>query len=144
VLDTSILVQSVIIDTESRHVEMILSSLDQPDSLALHIPEFSLIECANVIWKRVRFFNATEHDALQEVRSLLTLPQTIHASGLLLPRALEIALSSTWAVYDCVHIALAETLRYPLITVDQRQAQAAEGIGVTLKSITDFPEYQED
>ena len=59
----------------------------------------------------------------------------------LLPRALEIALAARLAVYDCVHIALAENLRCSLITADTRQADAAQNLGINLKPITDFPEY---
>jgi predicted nucleic acid-binding protein len=59
----------------------------------------------------------------------------------LLPRALEIGLNNQLAVYDSVHIALAEKLGLPLITVDAKQATAATASGVVLKPITDFPEF---
>jgi predicted nucleic acid-binding protein len=41
-------------------------------------------------------------------------------------------------VYDSVYIAIAEQVGAPLITADQKQAQAAAAEGVTLKPITDF------
>lgn len=138
VVDTSVLVQSMIDDTDSARVDTLLESFGD---LALHIPEFSFIESANVLWKRVRFSNMTKEQVKQELQILLDLPFHVHASRSLLPRALEIGLAQGLAVYDCVHIALAEQLNSPLITVDAKQANAARESRVTLKPITDFPEY---
>jgi predicted nucleic acid-binding protein len=56
----------------------------------------------------------------------------------LLTRWLQIGLAHQLALYDSVYLALAEKLRYPLITVDERQAKAAAALGLILKSITDF------
>jgi predicted nucleic acid-binding protein len=56
----------------------------------------------------------------------------------LLTRGLQIGLAHQLALYDSVYLALAEKLRYPLITVDERQAKAAAALGLILKSITDF------
>ena len=142
VVDTSVLVQAMIADSESARVESLLAMLDQPEPVVLHLPEFCLVECANVLWKRVRFLNTPEYRAKAELQYLLVLPLTIHTSATLLSHALEIALDNHLAVYDCVHIALAQSLACPLITVDQRQTAAAQSVAVELKPITDFPEYQ--
>ncbi len=56
----------------------------------------------------------------------------------LLPRALQIGLSSQLALCDSLYIAMALNLNCPLITLDDRQANAAIISGVTLKPITDF------
>ena len=144
VLDTTIVIQGVLEEENTWRVQTLFYRAVQPDDLLLHIPEFTLIECGNVLWKQVRFRGETAENAQVMLHNLRVFPLQTYASTSLLPRALEIALSSTLAVYDCIHIALAETLRCPLITVDQRQANAAEAVGVNLKTITDFPEYQED
>ena len=141
VVDTSVLIQGVIDDSDSARVDTLLTSLDEN---ALHVPEFGFIECANVLWKRVRFANMAEEHVKHELQTLLVLPFHVHASPPLLPRALEIGLAQGLAVYDCVHIALAERLNCPLITVDVRQANAAQTARVPLKPIPDFPEYTSD
>jgi predicted nucleic acid-binding protein len=58
VIDSSVLVQSMIRDTQSRRVATMLTLLNDTSPIVLHVPEFSLVECANVLWKRVRFSQA--------------------------------------------------------------------------------------
>lgn len=143
VIDTSVLVQSILEEAETRHVQTLLYMAVQPgDPVQLHIPEFSLIECCNVLWKRVQFHGEKPENAQQMLRDLRAFPLRTYASAGLLPRALEIAIDNRLAVYDCVHIALAQSLGCPLITVDQRQAEAAQGVAVELIPITNVPEYQ--
>jgi predicted nucleic acid-binding protein len=42
------------------------------------------------------------------------------------------------ALYDSIYIALAEQLKYPLVTDDSKQAEAARAEGIILKLLTDF------
>ena len=141
VVDTSVLIQGFIDDADSARVDTLLLLTSHPDPIFLHIPEFCVVECANVLWKQVRFHGTTAAEADMLLLDLITLPLTVHTAGEILPRALNIALAHQLVVYDAVHIALAEKLGYPLITVDSKQATTAAAVGVTLKPITDFPEY---
>jgi predicted nucleic acid-binding protein len=143
VLDTSVLVQAAVEDIHSLRVEGLLDQLRGSTPIHLHVPEFSLIECGNVLWKRVRFRGTPLEEAKSALIDLLSLPLDIHAPAALLPRALDIAAEHKLAVYACLHIALAEALNIPFITVDERQARVAASSGVTLKPITDFPEFVE-
>jgi predicted nucleic acid-binding protein len=104
----------------------------------LLVPEFCLVECTNVLWKRVRFENMPQASAEQLARDLHTLPLTLVSVKSLYERALQIGLAHKLAIYDSVYIALAERRRYPLITGDVRQEAAARAVGVTIKPITDF------
>lgn len=53
-------------------------------------------------------------------------------------------MNAHYVVDTSVSLALAERLHCPLITVDVRQANAAQTASVPLKPITDFPEYTSD
>lgn len=77
-------------------------------------------------------------EAARLLIELLALPFEIMPVGNLLPRALQIGLSHQLAVYDSLYIALAQSLSCSLITVDQRQAQAATASNALIKPITDF------
>ncbi|MBZ0299490.1 MAG: type II toxin-antitoxin system VapC family toxin [Anaerolineae bacterium] len=144
VIDTTILMQGMLEETQTKRAQTLLYRATQPDDVRLHVPEFTLIECANVLWKQVRFHDETIENALRMLNDLRAFPlQTYPATGLL-PRALEVAVQTQLPVYDCVHVALAENLRVALITMDTRQADAAKTVGITLKSILDFPEYTGD
>lgn len=136
IVDASVVVQELIDDTFTEYARTLFAHLTATD--ILHVPEHCVIECANVLWKQVRFHGLAQSDAESLIGDLVGLPLNILPVTGLLKRALEIGLAHQLAVYDSVYIALAERLRFPLVTVDARQEAAAKRIGVTIKPITDF------
>lgn len=136
IVDASIMAQLFITDTYSAETKVLFKRINLGDTL--HIPEFGLLECTNVIWKQVRFAELSQADAEVLVNQLLALNVVVTPVTGLMPRALEIGLKHKLAIYDSIYIALAEKLKYPLITADRRQAKATQAEGVALKDITDF------
>lgn len=108
------------------------------NTIRLYVPEFCLLECANVIWKQIRFNNLTIMEAESLVDDLIKLPLTIVPAKRLLKRAVQIGANSQLAVYDSVYIVLAEMQSIALITTDLRQENAAKALGVLVKPLTDF------
>jgi predicted nucleic acid-binding protein len=104
----------------------------------LVVPEFTVIECTNVLWKHVRFQGLPKAQALQLLTDLYRLPLDRRPTKHLIRRSLMIGLDNALAIYDCVYIAMALKLNMPLITLDQRQEKAARAEGVIIKPITDF------
>lgn len=137
VVDTSVLGHYLYADTYTPEVRELVAMLCRGE-LELHIPEFSWIECANILWKQVRFRGLSQTSAEQILVELLAIPFQIVSVSNLLPRALGLGLTHQLAVYDSLYIALALELDCPLITVDQRQGEAAARSGVMLKAIADF------
>lgn len=136
VVDASVISQYLITDTYTNNAIALFKQLKSGDRL--YVPEFSRLECVNVLWKQVRFQNMPQIDAEQLVIDLLALPlQTTPVVGLY-SRALKIGLAHQLAIYDSVYIALAEHLNHPLITVDQAQTRAATVEGIPIKPVTDF------
>ena len=142
VVDASVLVQAFIRDQDTARVRTLLKGVfDADNPTVIHVPEFCLLECANILWKRAQF-HSTPLDAVQRaLNALLAIPLTVQPVITLLPRALAIGVNHHLTVYDALYVALAEALRCPLITVDQRQAGVATAAGVPLKPVTDFPPY---
>ena len=136
VVDASVLIQRFIADTYTQNTKALLSQSIQ--GTQLFIPEFCLLECVNVLWKRVRFLNLTQSEASQSVENLLAFPLQVVLVSDLLPQALQIGLAHQLAVYDSLYIALALSLNCPLVTVDDRQLQAAIAQGSAIAPITDF------
>ena len=136
VVDTSVLIQRFVRDTYTLEAGVLLAKLFEGEQL--YVPEFCFIECTNVFWKRVRFHGLQQIEADQLLVQLLALPLEIIPVTNILPQALQIGLNHQLAVYDSLYIALALNLNCPLITVDERQAQAAIASGVIIKPITDF------
>jgi predicted nucleic acid-binding protein len=141
VVDTSIFIQGFLMETQTLRVMTLFNlALDQ-NVMQIHIPEFCLSECANIIWKRIIFQQMPLVDGQKIVSQLKASPVIIEATIDLMPRALEIGVQHRLAIYDSIYIALAEFLRCPLLTEDGKQADAAKAVGIQLKPITDFPEY---
>ena len=143
VLDPSILIQAYIADSDTARVQTLLAGLENNEPDEFHIPDFCLLECTNILWKRVRFHGMPVEQAKQAVEDLRALPLLRRASADFLPRAFEIGLAHQIAMYDSVYIALAESLHVPLITADAKQFTAAGATGVPLKSIADFPAFSQ-
>ncbi len=136
VVDTSVVMQYLLIETYTSQAIVLVQRLHQ--GVQLCVPEFCLLECANVFWKQVRFQDMQQIEAEQLLIELLALPFQVMPVSNLLTRALQIGLSHNLAIYDSFYIALAENLNCPLITVDQKQAKAAIASNVVVKPITDF------
>ena len=137
VVDASVVIQRLITDTHSSHVKVLFSGLANSKD-ELWIPEFCLLECANVLWKQVRFSGLPDDQAVQLIQDLVALPLHVAPVSALFSKALRIGLDHKLAMYDSVYIAMASHLGYALITVDTQQEKAAQDVGVVLKNITDF------
>lgn len=104
----------------------------------LIVPEFCLMECANVLWKQVRFQGMLQADAEVLLRDLYRLLLRRTPVKRVLQMALQIGLRHSLAIYDSTYIALALQSRAPLLTVDQAQTHAASAEGLTLVPISQF------
>jgi len=92
--------------------------------IARYAPSFLPVECANVLWKKVRrgeigdltpYFEEVEN--LQEALSF-------RATEDLLAAAVRLAVVLAHPVYDCLYIACAQATESTLVTDDRRLARA--------------------
>jgi predicted nucleic acid-binding protein len=142
IVDASVLVQAFVVEPDTKRVRSLLRTLyEKPNPAVLHVPEFCLLECTNILWKQVRFHAAKQAEIQKALIALLNTPLTVEPVTTLLPRALDIGAEYNLAVYDSLYIAMSEQLNHPLITIDQRQSSAAEKVGIRLKLLSDFPEF---
>ncbi len=123
-------------DTYTPQVEAFFEQVDP--SVELWVPEFCLLEYANVVWKEAHFRGMPHAQAEALINDLIALPLRVVPVSEALPRALRLGLSYGLPIYDSVYIAMAERMGISLVTVDSRQATAAVDAGVTLTPITDF------
>jgi predicted nucleic acid-binding protein len=136
IVDTSVVADVLVSGIYTVQAERLMLSVDSATKLL--VPGFCLVECTNVLWKRVRAYDISQTDAEQLADDLMTLPLSIASVDTLFKRALQIGLAHQLAIYDSIYIALAEKYQYPLITADARQETAAKTVGITIKPITDF------
>lgn len=136
VVDTSVVIQRLIVEENTPQVRRLFAQMNQ--GLVIIVPEFCLLECANVLWKQIRFQGMPQQTAEHLLAELLALPLQVVSVGQFIPRALQIGLATQLAIYDSLYLALAESLNCALITVDQKQAEAAISTQIPIKAIADF------
>jgi len=83
------------------------------------------IECANILWRKVRIGGLSRRDAINRFDNLQMAPVTLTAGRRLLGPALDLALELQHPVYDCLYLALAVERDIPLVTADEKLAKAA-------------------
>ena len=142
VVDASVLIQGYIREQDTPHVLTLIKLAFDTQQPVLHVPEFCLLECTNILWKRARFHKAGRDETEEALANLTATPLVVQPVIDLLPRILAIGLQHSLAIYDSSYIALAEHLGYRLITVDKRQTQVASQIGVEIEPLSSFPAFQ--
>jgi predicted nucleic acid-binding protein len=75
ILDASILVQYVVTDIHTAHVDVLFESVGT--TITAYVPEFCLLECTNVLWKQVRFNNVPPATADGHAKDLQALDLVI-------------------------------------------------------------------
>ena len=118
VVDASVAVKWVVPENGSDRARLLAQTkLEAPDLLS--------VECANILWKKVRLGHLTRREAADCLRLLLGMPVAVAASRELLDSALRLSLELDHPVYDCLYLALALQRRFPLVTADEKLAKAA-------------------
>lgn len=131
VVDASVALKWVL---DEEGTEAALAVLEED---VLYAPDFLLLECANVLWTKVRRQVMTREQADAAYDAIAAVPWvTVPLAELIAPaRALSYALDLT--IYDCVYAALSARMHCALATADGKLARALEstGIGVPARLI---------
>jgi predicted nucleic acid-binding protein len=90
----------------------------------LLVPDIFWAECGNILWKAVRQQRLPRTEAETGLSSMMRRAIPTVPSINLLPDAVSIAFDFGRSVYDCLYVALAVQVRRPLITADERLANA--------------------
>jgi predicted nucleic acid-binding protein len=88
----------------------------------LHAPHLLDVEVLSCLRRLQRADEFTDERGWQMLQALYELDVERHAHDDLLPRAWELRQNTT--AYDAMYLALAEALRAPLLTLDERLARA--------------------
>ena len=109
----------------------------------LEAPDLLPVECANILWKKVRIGDLSRRDAKLCLEALMAAPVKLTAGSELLVSALELALELQHPVYDCVYLALALRRDIPLVTADERLATAVRKRNKLAARVLLLPELRE-
>jgi len=117
VLDASIAVKWVLDEAGSDKARTLSAAV-------LEAPDFLMVECANILWKKVRVGDLSLEGAMARLDLLSRAPIALNSTHDLLESALRLAARLKHPVYDCIYLALAVRREVPLITADRRFAAA--------------------
>ncbi len=118
VVDASIAVKWVVQEPGSERARLLSAA-------RLEAPDLLWIECANILWKKVRLGDLRRLDAFECLKLLLEAPVVLAAGRELLEPALRLSLELEHPVYDCLYVALAQRRNVPLITADRKLVLSA-------------------
>ncbi len=117
VVDASVAAKWVLAEAGSHHARLL-------SQVELEAPDLLFVECANILWKKVRLGDLRENEAISCLEVLLTAPVRLVPSLDLLVPALGLSLRLKHPVYDCIYLALAVRSGWPLISADQKFVEA--------------------
>lgn len=127
VVDASVGIRLFVAEDYSEEVQLLFEqSLADPDA-SLHVPDLFFIECANILWKKVRRGEYPESLPMESIADLRALNLRATPTVELMECALEIACTHGVTAYDACYVALAERSGMPLLTADDRLAEALKG-----------------
>jgi predicted nucleic acid-binding protein len=113
VVDASVALQWIVPEANGQsEAESVLAARD------LHAPDLLLIEVANALRKKVALGEVKEDQAFAGLRRIGEVLNVAPVTADLSLRALELAVEIGHPVYDCVYLALAESLDATIATRD--------------------------
>ncbi|MEA2839029.1 MAG: hypothetical protein QOF41_359 [Methylobacteriaceae bacterium] len=101
----------------------------------LAAPAFLRLEVFHVMWRRSRRGEATNSQLRETLPALHKIIGSFVSDEPLIPKAAEIAIAHTLAIYDCLYLALALQNEAALITADQKQFAAARKLRIKALTI---------
>ncbi len=139
VVDASVGAKLFVAEEHSPQAKTLFQAIGGEPHFQPHVPDLFYAECANILWKYVRHSGYSPSDALKDISALRQLGLKAVSTALLAPRALDLALEWEVTAYDACYLALAEELKAPLVTADQKLLKRLKGAPVALRWIGDFP-----
>ena len=118
VIDASVAIKWVIDEPDTKEALLLLRH-------RLYAPDLLAAECANILWKKVRRGELSPDEAGLAARLLERADIELAPMRALLETATRLAIALEHPAYDCIYLALAESLSCDLVTADQRLSAKA-------------------
>jgi len=104
-----------------------IAALDLLDNrFELNDPDFFFLEMNSLLCKRTRRRELSITEVLEMDDEIASIPIQSYPSAALREKAFEIALEAKCSIYDCLYLALAESLGVCMVTADEKFFQAIQ------------------
>jgi len=138
VVDASVAIKLFFDKPRSERVDVLFSRLDSDPQTRFYVPDLFYAECANVFATVARLKGYTPKEARDDMTELRGLGLHVVPTADLATQALDIALKHRVSGYDACYVALADRLKAPLITADEKLVRTLAGKGYPVHSLTAF------
>ena len=136
-IDTNALLKHVLDEDYSDVVREIVS-LHRASAIQLIAPDYILVECANVLWQRVRRGGLRIDELMPSFGALQAVGVNLVPQGELLEEALFFAAHTGVAVYDALFCVLSRREGAPLITADGALVNRLDGTGIRTFALAEW------
>jgi predicted nucleic acid-binding protein len=137
-VDASVGIKLFVVEDLSDRAHALFAQLADEPPAQLYVPDLFYIECANILWKYVRRLGHAADQARQDLKNLSGLLLQRTATAELISEVLDIGLVHGITAYDASYVALAQRLRVPLITADEKLARALSSAGGQVQWLGDL------
>ena len=138
VLDSSVALKWVLAEVDS-HKAIRVRDAYVAGAHELIAPDIFASEIANGLASAERQGRIRVGESAIFLNGLLSAAPVIHASTPLLIRAMEMAIATKRAVYDCIYLALAEAESCEFVTADDQFARGLQGSYPFVVSLITLP-----
>lgn len=135
IVDASVAIKWVVAETGTPEALELLGH-------RLLAPSLFQVECANILWKKVKRGEMSAREGGIAIRLLAGFGIELYAVGPDMSRVLELAVALDHPAYNCAYLALAESREVPLVTADLRlirAVQTARQAGLALDKLSVLP-----
>jgi predicted nucleic acid-binding protein len=113
IVDANVAVKWVVGEPGSELAELLLDR-------RLVAPDLLSVECANILWKKVRRRELAPDEAAAAVQLLENAEIELRPTRSYMTTATAIAIELDHHAYDCMYLAMAEDVGLPVVTADER------------------------
>jgi predicted nucleic acid-binding protein len=124
VVDASVGIKLFVADPLSDRADALFAHLAADPPAQFYVPDLFYIECANILWKYVRWAGYSVVKAHKDLEHLDELALRSVPTADLTTSALSIAAKHNVTAYDACYVALAQRMESPFVTADAKLARA--------------------
>jgi predicted nucleic acid-binding protein len=139
VVDAGVGIKLFLIEPLSDRTDALFDHLTHSPPARFYVPDLFFIECTNILWKYVNFYDYPSETAEHDLADLVQLPLRVVPTVELAEQALRLAVNQKIAAYDAAYVVLAQRLSLPLVTADEPLVQRFEETHFDVRFLADWP-----
>ena len=139
VVDASVGIKLFLVEPLSDRADALFDHLTNSPPARFYVPDLFFIECTNILWKYVNFYDYPSGTAEQDLADLVQLPLRVVPTVELAEEALRLAVNQEIAAYDAAYVLLAQRLSLPLVTADEPLVKRFEETNFDVRFLADWP-----